>query len=161
MTSYKIFEEIKKLKDDKSKAYYFLYADSGFELGFGKAGKYSGHSHKYFYDIIFSQDQITVIDTYGKSISNNMIVIPPKTYFREIITSNFFFMKFCPTNEIVLLPDKIESIENEGVICGFSEHTNIDFPWYQKHHLRQTRCKLRLAYNELEIIIGNNYFLIS
>ena len=50
----------------------------------------------------------------GKTISDNLIVIPPKTYLGAVITEDFFFIKFCPTNDTVILPDKIERIERIG-----------------------------------------------
>jgi len=100
--SYSIQEEIQKLKTTESKAYYYLYADSGFELGFGKSGKYSGHSHKFFYDILFSQNQISTRDADGKAILGNLILVPPRTFLGEVQTSDFFFLKFSFTRILII-----------------------------------------------------------
>lgn len=156
MKRYKITEEIQKLKPKETKAYYYLYADSGFELGFGKGGTYAGHSHLYFCDILFSTKPIETSDGDGKIISDNLIVIPPKTYVGEVVTDDFFFIKFCPTNDRVILPDKIESVERVGLISGYSNEVNIVFPWFKNHLSSESLIKLELNSNNFQINLGNN-----
>ena len=96
MIRFSIAGEIQKLKPHEAKTYHYSYENAGFELGFGRAAKYSGHSHLYFYDLLFSRKPISTCDADGKTILGNLIIIPPMTYLGEVITEALFFIKFCP-----------------------------------------------------------------
>lgn len=161
MRTYSIQDEVLKFNPDIVKVYYYLYADSGFELGFGKAGKYSGHSHKYFSDILFSKKQISTTDADGKIISGNLIIIPPKTYLGEVIIDDFFFLKISPTNTKIILPDKIENVLSEGKILCYSNSVIIEIPWF-KNYL-SNELFLTISFNEefLKIQIGETTFIIN
>lgn len=161
MKQYSIDIEISKMKADQSKVYHYIYADSGFELGFGKAGTYSAHSHLFFYDVLFSGKPISSSDADGKFISGKFIIIPPRTYLGEVVTENFFFIKFCPTNEIVVLPDKRNEILKDGIIEVFAGNALIKFPWYKKKSIRKLSVSFNLQNEKLNIIIGETEFLIS
>lgn len=161
MKRYSIDIEISKLKADQSKVYHYLYADSGFELGFGKAGIYSGHSHLFFCDVLFSAKPISTIDANGKSISGHLIVIPPRTYLGKVVTEDFFFIKFCPTSETVLLPDKRDEIMTKGVIEVFSGNAMKEIPWYKKNSSSELAVAFNLQNKKLNIKIGETEFIID
>lgn len=161
MKAFDIKEEIMKLKSNESKVYYYLYEEAGFELGFGKGGKYPGHSHLFFCDILYSPKPISTFNADGTKLNGNLIVIPPKTYLGDVTIDNFFFIKFCPTNELVTIPDKIDSIENEDSIKCFSNKAKIEFSWYKKSISEKSFFILDYKNNELTINLGeSNSFLI-
>ena len=159
--SYSIQEEIQKLKTTESKAYYYLYADSGFELGFGKSGKYSGHSHKFFYDILFSQNQISTRDADGKAILGNLILVPPRTFLGEVQTSDFFFLKFSPSNDKIDLPDKVDEVLSERIISCFSQNADVKIPWFKKYLSDKSLVSLTLDKKTLIVKIGEVKFIIN
>ena len=162
MIEYNIIEEIKKFEADQTKAYFYLYADTGFELGFGKGGKYPGHSHLFFYDILFSQSIISSADAEGNIISGNLIVIPPKTFIGEVQIENFFFFKFCPSSDLVILPDKIDAVENAGLIKSFSEECKIHLDWYKNYLNVISSIVIDYNGNNVKLRIGETHsFLIS
>lgn len=162
MKSYNLKEEVIKLDPNELKAYYYLYAGYGFELGFGKGGKYPGHSHLYFYDILYSSLPILTNDANGKNISGKLIVTPPKTYMGEVVTDDFFFVKFCPTNDAIILPDKVNHVEKVGLISSFSNQACIELDWFKNHLSEKSFFKLDYKNNILKINFGEKYsFLIS
>jgi hypothetical protein len=161
MKQYSIEIEIPKLNSTQSKVYHYLYADSGFELGFGKAGTYSGHSHLFFCDVLFSAKPISTSDADGKTISGNLIVIPPRTYLGEVVTDDFFFIKFCPTNEKIMLPDKREDILTDGKIEAFNGNAAMEIPWYEKNTSRESSVTFSLQNEKLHIKIGETEFIID
>jgi len=161
MKEYNIKEEIQKFKLEQSKAYHYLYADSGFELGFGRGGRYSGHSHLFFYDILFSQSIISSTDANGNIISGNLIVIPQKTFIGEVQTDDFFFLKFCTTNDLVITPDKVDTVSKEGLISSFSNESKVQIAWYKNYLSETSFVKIDYSNNKMKLLIGEaNSFLI-
>lgn len=161
MIHYSIDIEISKLKADQLKVYHYCYDKSGFELGFGKAGVYSGHSHLFFCDVLFSEKPILTIDSDGKFISGKLLVIPPRTYMGEVVIDDFFFIKFCPTSEIVVLPDKKNEIMKDGIIEAFTENAFIQFPWYKKTSTIKFSVILNFQHEKLNILIGETELVIK
>ena len=121
--------QIKKLKD-KDKIYLSLYKNKGYELGFGKAGFYKGHSHKYFYDLLYSPEKIILKDR-NLSENNYLLVVPPKTFMSDIEIGNFFFLKFCPSNDFFSPPEKTQEVLTEGELDLYSSPIKLRFTWYK------------------------------
>ena len=161
MIHYSIEIEISKMKANQSKIYHYIYADSGFELGFGKAGTYSAHSHLFFCDVLYSAKPISTSDADGNFFSGNLIVIPPRTYLGEVVTENFFFIKFCPTNANFEPPDKQDEILTDGFIEAFSNNLTIEVPWYEKNIDEILPVTFSLQNEKLHITIGETKFIID
>lgn len=112
------------------KFYKALYPDNGYESGFGKGGCYAGHSHRYFYDILFSPDGIYFNDG-GVDKKSFIIIVPPRTFMDDVRTGDFFFIKFCPTSDTFQVPEKTNSVLSEGVIMPYSDPVRFDSVWYK------------------------------
>ncbi|MFJ1491671.1 hypothetical protein [Capnocytophaga canis] len=120
---------------DCIKSYNVEYAKNGYELGFGRKGCYEGHSHYFFYDVLFSPDGIDIKD---EKLGDNcyMIITPPRTFMNDIRIGNFFFLKFCPTNNIFEVPEKTSRILSEGKIKIFSNAMQFDSIWYKSPYVK-------------------------
>ena len=115
---------------DCLKSYKVLYPEKGYELGFGKGGCYEGHSHLYFYDILFSPDGIYLED--GEAGKKNYItIVPPRTFMSDVRIGDFFFIKFCPTDDTFQVPEKTKSVLKEGTVMSYSEAMRFDSVWYK------------------------------
>lgn len=112
------------------KLYTALYPEKGYELGFGKGGRYEGHSHLFYYDIMFSPDGIVLND---EEPNNDCFIkiVPPRTYMNDVRIGNFFFLKFCPTADTFHLPEKSNCVLSEGAILSYSEAMQFDSIWYK------------------------------
>lgn len=150
----------KILKDciNSSKIYLTLYANNGYELGFGKGGSYKGHSHLYFYDILFSPDGIYLGNKYKEKKTYYFICIPPRTYMNDIRIGNFFFLKFCPTNEKFLLPEKTNRIMYEGEIKMYTDAVQFDSVWY-KNPFNKGHIWIEATLDYLDINFNNQHKL--
>jgi len=140
--------------DGTDKVYLTTYNNEGYELGFGKSGFYKGHSHYFFYDILFSPDKLFIENE--KKIPNGFLaVIPPRTFMNDVKIGNFFFIKFCPTNDMFLLPEKTDTILNEGKITIYSNPTQLDFTWFK---ITDNKLKINIIaeQNNLIITFDNN-----
>jgi len=161
MIKYKINSEISKLNSETNKVYIYTYKLHGFEFGFGRKGIYSGHSHIYFYDIIFSKSEISSLDLNKNMIKGNLIVIPPQTYINEVIVDDFFFLKFCPSLDNVMIPEKTNNRLNKGIIQCFDKSINLNFSWYKNLESSESTIKLTLSDNSLTLRIGEEIYNID
>lgn len=161
MIKYNINRELSKLNSETNKIYIYTYKLHGFEFGFGRKGIYTGHSHIYFYDIIFSKSEILSRDLDMKMIKGNLIVIPPQTYINEVIIDDFFFLKFCPSMDKVMIPDKTNNKLNKGVIQCFDRSVNLDFNWYKNPESSVSNINLSLSDNNLTLCISEDIFNID
>jgi len=155
MNRYEIDKEVKSLPTNKSKSYYFLYHESGFEFGFGKGGYYKGHSHLYFYDILFSKTPISTKNHQGNKIYDTLIIIPPRTFLDDVIIDDFFFIKFCPNNSKFELPEKVDYIIKDGTILSNSHDFEIKIPWFKSYQSEESFILVTLKNNELKIKFGD------
>jgi len=71
--------------------------------------------------------------------------------------NDFFFIKFCPTNDIVILPDKINSIEKFGTITCFLDQAQIKLPWFIAHYAEESFLKIDYKDHRLSINYGDDY----
>ncbi len=159
MMIFNIKTEIDKLKDD-NKVYKYLYKDYGFELGFGKKGQYEGHSHYCFCDLMFSKNILTK-DYFGEKKKGRLLIVPPLTFMDNVFIEDFFFLKFCPTDKKVDLPDKTNSKLNENKIQSYEDFTLIEIDWY-KTSFEKSTLKIKLNKNELSLnFVGFHQFIIK
>jgi len=144
---------IKRLKE-KDKVYLTNYHNNGYELGFGKRGFYKGHSHYFFYDILFSPYKLIVSNEQTPQ-NNFLLVVPPRTFMNDIEIGDFFFLKFCPTNETFLLPEKTDEVLKEGKIIMHSSATQLSFSWFKTPNI-QSKININAKPNELIITFNNH-----
>ncbi len=140
----------------KQKIYTRLYPEFGYEMGFGPKGEYSGHAHLFFNDIIFSPNGIYSMDVFGHISFGELFVVPLRTYFQNVRLEDFFFMKFCSNNKLVVLPDKVDTIMSEGVAESYSSEAQIKFDWYQRHDAIKESISFSLKNKVLHVEIGNS-----
>ncbi|MDR1202066.1 MAG: hypothetical protein LBL58_10635 [Tannerellaceae bacterium] len=126
-------KNIVKSLDRTNKIYLTTYDNEGYELGFGKSGYYKGHSHYFFYDILFSPHKLLIKNK--KNLSDSFLaVVPPRTFMNDVEIGDFFFIKFCPTNENFSLPEKTDIILNEGEIEIYSKPTLLNFTCFKTRY---------------------------
>lgn len=153
MIYYSINQQINALANDQEKEYLTLYVNEGYEIGFGRSGKYQGHSHLFFYDILFSLDGITTSDHKGNMIKSNIIIVPPRTYLGDVITGDFFFFKFCPTKDKVPIPDKVEKELTDNTIKVLTNEWSGEFCWYPSENSKEKTIYFDYKINSLHIEI--------
>lgn len=151
--NFNIQKQLSLLGENQNKSYLTKYKIDGYEIGFGKKGRYLGHSHFHFYDVMFSPEGIKTKSITGKAISNNLIVIQPKTYMDNVTLGDFFFIKFCPSAEKVNLPDKTNLKLNEGKIFSYDSVEKLNFTWY-KSPTKKNKINLSLVDSKLIICIN-------
>lgn len=125
-----------EVNKDHLKYYMTTYVKNGYELGFGRGGCYEGHSHLFFYDILFSPDGIEI----KNEESNNkcyMAIAPPRTFMNDIRIGDFFFLKFCSTNDIFQVPEKTLMVLREGNISFFSDVMQFDSIWFKSPNIKR------------------------
>ena len=148
-----ISKNIKRLKE-KDKVYLTTYHNNGYELGFGKGGFYKGHSHYFFYDILFSPYKL-IVSNEQTSKNNFLLVVPPRTFMNDIEIGDFFFLKFCPTNDTFLLPEKTDEILKEGKILMYSVATQLNFSWFKTPN-NQSKINIDAKHSHLVITFNNH-----
>lgn len=139
---------------ETDKVYLTTYIDDGYELGFGKRGLYKGHSHYFFYDILFSPEKL-IIKNENNIPSCFLAVVPPKTFMSDVEIGDFFFIKFCPTNDNFSLPEKTNIILNEGKIELYSNPTELNFRWFKTVD-EKLSLNMVAEQNNLTITFNNN-----
>lgn len=156
MQTFSINDIIRTIKEE-NKTYLTNYYEKGYEIGFGKGGNYKGHSHLFFYDILFSPQKMFIKD------ENNMhdcylSIIPPRSFMNDIKIGDFFFFKFCPTCDSFCLPEKTDKILHESSVGFFTKEASFYSCWYRNPNLKQsiwidaTPESLIVNFNNEEII---------
>jgi hypothetical protein len=161
MTSYSISAQIIFLSQSISKTYLTLYPNDGYELGFGRAGQYKGHSHLQFYDLLFSLKGLRSLDPVEMLPKGSLLVIQPKTYLPDIDIGDFFFLKFSPDPGPFKIPDKVVDRYHEGGIIGASEGFEKEFKWFPTIGGRESRIKLKLTIDRLTIQLGEKEITVT
>lgn len=147
-------KDIVQSLDGRDKIYLTTYDNEGYELGFGKGGFYKGHSHYFFYDILFSPDKLFIKNE--RNLPNSFLAVaPPRTFMNDIEIGNFFFIKFCPTNDNFLLPEKTDTVLKEGIIEIYSNPIQLNFTWF-KNSYNKLNISAVAERNNLIITFGNN-----
>lgn len=134
------------------KTYLSSYTKDGYEIGFGKQGKYKGHSHYFFYDILFSPDFIFIGNE--KLVNSYMAIIPPRTFMDDVEIGDFFFLKFCPSNHTFSVPEKTNDKLDEGKIKLIAENEKFHSTWF-KNPLSSGDIWINANRNEIEINFNN------
>lgn len=148
-------KEIIQSLSGTDKVYLTTYNNEGYELGFGEGGFYKGHSHYFFYDILFSPDKL-FIKNEKKTPNNFLAIIPPRTFMNDVEIGNFFFIKFCPTNDSFLLPEKTDDVLLSGKkIDIYSDPIQLDFTWFKTQH-EKLNINIVAEPNDLIITFENN-----
>lgn len=148
-----ISHEILSLPEGMDKRYDTTYEDVGFELGFGRGGAFRGHSHLRFVDLIFAPDGLRC--TGSESLhAKTLVVVPARTFLPDIETGDFMFLKFCPDQGEVSLPDKVYEELHEQNIIACSDHATLTFSWYAHSRAKCEKVEVTLFGSELRIEIG-------
>lgn len=129
-------------------------------MGFGRGGSYKGHSHIYFLDLILSFTKLHCSDIIAKNISNELIIVPPKTYLGTVTCGDFFFIKFCPNPQTVIFPEKINDALTEGTIIHSSKDFEQSYPMYINANCEKQNVFIHLHEGVLRLTIGNNKYQI-
>lgn len=148
MILFDIKTEIDKLSES-NKNYKYLYNDFGFELGFGKKGQYKGHSHYCFCDLMLSKNILTK-DYFGNKKQGQLLIVPPLTFMDNVTIDDFFFLKFCPTNIKVDLPDKTDEKLNDNKIQSYKNFASLKIDWFKTMSEKST-LEINLNKNELRL----------
>jgi hypothetical protein len=154
----KILSIKETIQNNQEKLYLTDYASYGYEMGFGEEGHYQGHSHKYFYDIIFSPNNNILIKNEPSRNNCYLSIIPPRTFMNDIKVGKFFFLKFCPTNDIFNVPEKTNRILNDSKVKLVCKKANFCFPWYPKPYLKHD-IWIHAQPHSLEINFSNKHKL--
>jgi hypothetical protein len=152
-------EEIKSIEEYEQKKYLTLYKDVGYELGFGRRGQYKGHSHKFFHDILFSPKGFSFINNEGKYEIGKVMIVPQMTYMNDIDINDFFFVKFCTTDDYFDLPEKSEEKVYCGTIGCYDFEFNIEYPWYKKPNSKLSNLKISYFRKELHLYFNKKLIL--
>ena len=126
------------------KFYDALYSENGYESGFGRGGCYTGHSHRFFYDILFSPDGIHLKDD-DSGKKHFIVIVPPRTFMDDVRIGDFFFIKFCPTSDSFQVTEKTNSVLREGIVMPYSEAMRFDSVWYRNPDTEGQTTALYLA----------------
>lgn len=137
-----------------SKNYLCGYAECGYELGVGRAGSFSGHSHLFFADIVFSPHRIHCQGRLDLGATITLLVVPPRTYMPSVRIGDFFFLKFCPDSRKVVLPDKVTTHLAEGSLGGHSDRVDIHWQLYDHEDSMASPVTIILRGEHLRIDIG-------
>lgn len=159
MKKYNIKKVVSQFDDKQSKIYMSTYNELGFEYGFGKGGYYSGHSHYYFCDIMFSKSKIITSSIENKLIEDKLVIVPPRTYMADVEINDFFFLKFSPNSGKIKVPDKTEEKLNLGVIKSTSATYNCTLSWFDMNQ-RESKITMRFDGKELLLTFGNELQMI-
>lgn len=150
-----ILEVVKSFSHEKDKQYSKLYHEDGYEIGFGKGGKYPGHSHLYFYDIMFSPLGIELVVN-GKQAKGNLLIVPPRTYMEDVTLGDFFFLKFSPTNITVPVPEKVDERLQEGELMLFPlQRYDSSYPFFEKKDVSSGDLGVSLSWAHLDLFVGS------
>jgi hypothetical protein len=124
---FSISTKLGELPPATAKRYDLLYKESGFEFGFGRGGAYDGHSHLHFVDVLFSPAGVVWA---GLNAPVKLVIAPSRTYLPDVRTGDFAFLKFCPDDREVVLPDKVPQQLHERELVVFGDDGDVSFPWY-------------------------------
>ncbi len=153
MSLLSISREIASLPAGEDKRYVTAYKDVGFELGFGRGGVYRGHSHLRLIDLIFSPDGVRCIG--GNSTdAKTLVIAPARTFLPDIEIGNFMFLKFCPDDGEVTLPEKVYEELWEGQILSYADRAQLTFSWYPDSCAECQNIEVSLWGSDLTIEIG-------
>lgn len=160
MKSLEIRNVLNKLPIQKEKIYLTTYEDDGYELGFGKAGKYKGHSHLHFYDIIYSPKGFMTKDSYQSDLEGNLLIVPPRTWMNDIELNDFFFIKFCNESGLINVPEKVDFFQNESKVSLLMHNESTCLPWFPSGTSNMKNIEFVLSNKSLIIVFNNNSKLI-
>ena len=161
MINYSISAVVSQLKEGTDKVYLTTYREHGYELGFGKGGSYPGHSHLYFQDIFISYEKIQSSDAHSVSIRDTLLLIPPQTYLGDVVCGDFFFIKFCPSQETVVFPEKVDDVMTKGTMIHTSSAFEITFPFYKSKSDGKQEVKVQLKDDVLLLTVGSDEYKIT
>ncbi|MES2669682.1 MAG: hypothetical protein V4673_04585 [Pseudomonadota bacterium] len=159
MPALSIFDQVSSFNDRQDKVYLTSYHENGFEIGFGRQGSYSGHSHLRFVDIIFSPAGIRY-DGAHADIPPALVVVPARTYLPDVTIGLFGFLKFCQDGGPIDFPEKVDYQLNEGKVLAFIDQAKITFPWYRKPGAKPGEVILTLAHDVFTIEFSNGHSFI-
>lgn len=154
MTSLSISRCLSKLAPLQKKDYLCTYPDHGYEFGVGREGRYDGHAHRRYVDVVFSPQGLIVTTLDGRLLRGRLFVLPQRTSFEGIETGDFFFTKFVPDAGPFTPPDKTDEPLTQGAIQVWHEATRLSFPWFPTSDFG-SRISFALTPRELSINFGS------
>jgi hypothetical protein len=159
VTRLSIAGEIAALAPTERKRYDALYAEAGYEFGFGRGGEYVGHSHLRFVDVLFAPHGIRrAVDDH---MLGTLVVVPSRMYLPNVRTGDFAFLKFCADADPVVVPDKVEARLDGDTILSFVDEGRVELPWFRHEGARQEAVHLTLGGRELTVIVGQRQLLLT
>lgn len=160
MPELSIAREIASLPATADKRYDTAYRDAGFEFGFGRAGAYRGHSHLRFIDLIFAPDGVRGLRGAAASGASTLVIAPARSYLPDVELGDFAFLKFCPDDGEVRLPDKVDDELHEQPILAYAGTARLTFPWYAHPRAERQQVEVTLAGTRLTLTIGPGRTLV-
>ena len=154
MNRISVSDEVAAFAPRSDKRYDILYANAGFEFGFGRAGSYEGHSHRCFVDLLFSPGGIRWKEG-GETATGMLVIVPARSYLPDVETDNFAFLKFCPDSREVSLPDKVSDRLCERNVMAFTESAQVTFPWFPHPESAPQTIAVSLSGSELKLHFSN------
>jgi|GEM_PF-6763367 len=155
MNTLQITKELAQIPIQKNKIYQTTYDEDGYEIGFGRAGNYKGHSHIHFYDIIYTPNGFIIKDLHNSPLSGKLLVVPPRTWLSDITLNDFFFIKFCGESGLISVPDKVDYFQNESNLIILNSYESISLPWYSSPFGEKSYIKFELIENSFIITFDN------
>jgi hypothetical protein len=157
--NFTISDVIDDFSSDEIKRYLSSYKLDGFELGFGRRGTYSGHSHLYFTDLLFSPGGVSFSGN-DKTQKANLVIVPRETLLSDVLIGNFCFLKFCEYPLRVTFPEKMESANLKGTPLSLTGKRVLRFYYYKTDTIFPERIVLLLFERHLRLKISNKLDII-
>lgn len=136
------------------KEYLQSYEEAGFETGVGDGGRYPGHAHMLYTDVVYSPTGLSTRTVGGKNLIGQMLIIPPRTYVEDIQTNKFWFMKFMRDGAEVRLPDKVHLRLSEGLPLMIEPEFRLTCKLYRKPSGPRRKVEFHLREDCLDVYIN-------
>lgn len=156
---YSISQWVQAIAPDRDKIYICEYPQEGYEMGVGRAGRYQGHSHRYFVDVIFSPSGYCTFPSKGeRGVWGQLLVVPPLAWLDDIQLGVFFFMKFSPIPGPICIPDKVVQRLSADPVCNVAIGDHWRSPWYPTAD-RESFIIFKLENQKMKVYFEENIFI--
>jgi hypothetical protein len=92
--------------------------------------------------------------------SRTLVIAPPRTHLSDLDTGDFVFLKFCPDDGEVVLPDKVYEELREQEILSFTHEARLTFPWFPSAGAQRQTVEVTLRGTDLTLDLGTGRRLV-